>query len=111
MASRRTTPDNSSNGSGRTVSRSQDMGVAVISGATFTNKSVTYYDVNGIAIVEGDIALGSVENVRATMGAAQAALAASPNVAFSVGITGSQFRWPNCIIPYEIAPTCPTRNG
>jgi hypothetical protein len=35
------------------------------SGATFTNKAVTYYEVDGIAIVEGDIALGKVQDIEA----------------------------------------------
>lgn len=32
-----------------------EMGTAVISGTTFTNKAVTYYDVGGVAIIEGDM--------------------------------------------------------
>ena len=88
---------------------SADMGVAVISGATFTAKSVTYYNVDGIAIVEGDIALGTVEQVTTTTDQARAALAAGPNIAFGVGITGSQFRWPNCQIPYEVDPSLPNK--
>lgn len=86
-----------------------EMGVAVISGATFTNKSVTYYDVGGVAIIEGDIALGSVEEVKAATDAAREAVAADPQIAFGVGITGSQFRWPNCRIPFEIDPALPNQ--
>jgi hypothetical protein len=85
------------------------MDVAVISGATFANKSVTYYDVDGIAIVEGDIALGTVEAVQAATAAARDAVAADPSIAFGVGITGSQFRWPGCQIPYEIDPALPNQ--
>jgi len=81
----------------------------VISGATFTNKSVVYYEVEGIAIVEGDIALGTVEQVRAATAAARQAVVSDPNIAFGVGITGSQFRWPNCQIPYEIDPNLPNQ--
>ncbi len=88
---------------------SAEMGVAVISGATFTAKSVTYYNVGGVAIVEGDIALGSVEHVQSATDQTRAALAQSPNIAFGVGITGSQFRWPNCQIPYEIDPALPNQ--
>jgi hypothetical protein len=85
------------------------MGVAVISGATFTNKSVVYYDLEGAAIVEGDICLGKVADVQKTMDAAREAVAGDPSIAFSVGITGSQFRWPNCQIPYEIDPALPNQ--
>lgn len=85
------------------------MGTAVINGATFVQKSVVYYEVNGMAIVEGDIALGSVEGVQQATDAARQAVASDPNVAFGVGITGSQFRWPNCQIPYEIDPNLPNQ--
>jgi hypothetical protein len=85
------------------------MDVAVISGATFTNKSVTYYDVDGMALVEGDIALGQAERVRTATEAARQAVTGDPNVAFGVGITGSQFRWPNCRMPYEIDPALPNQ--
>ena len=44
---------------------SLEMDTAIISGATFANQAVTYYDVDGIAMVEGDIALGTVEEVKA----------------------------------------------
>jgi len=88
---------------------SDKMDVAVISGATFTNKSVTYYDVDGIAMVEGDIALGTVAAVAASSAAARLAVGSDPNIAFGVGITGSQFRWPNCRIPYEIDPALPNQ--
>jgi hypothetical protein len=85
------------------------MDVAVISGATFTNKSVTYYNVEGVAVVEGDIALGAVDEVRTATEAARQAVTSDPNIAFGVGITGSQFRWPNCRIPYEIDPALPNQ--
>jgi hypothetical protein len=85
------------------------MDVAVISGATFTNKSVVYYEVEGLAIVEGDICLGTVDAVRQATTAARDAVAADPSIAFGVGITGSQFRWPNCQIPYEIDPALPNQ--
>ena len=48
--------------------------------------------------------------VREATEAARTAAVANPNIARGVGITGRQFRWPSCQIPYEIDPTCPTRN-
>jgi hypothetical protein len=86
---------------------SPQMGVAVISGATFANKSVTYYAVDGMCIIEGDIALGTVEEVTSATEQAREAVSADPTIAFSVGLTGSRFRWPNCRIPYEIDPALP----
>jgi hypothetical protein len=88
---------------------SPNMGTAVLSGATFTNKSVVYYEVNGMALVEGDIALGSVTHVQTVMEAAREAVGEDPNIAFGVGITGSQFRWPNCVMPYEIDSALPNK--
>jgi hypothetical protein len=89
---------------------SVEMDVALISGATFTNKSVTYYNIDGIALLEGDIALGTVESVKAQTEAARRVVAlAESGIAFSVGITGSQFRWPNSEIPYEIDPNLPNQ--
>lgn len=85
------------------------MGTAVISGATFANKSVTYYDVVGVAIVEGDIAIGMVADIEQHIAAGRDAVSADPNIAFSVGITGSQFRWPTCQVPYEIDPALPNQ--
>jgi hypothetical protein len=104
-------------GRGRTTATQGDgefrgsatMDVAVISGATFTNKSVTFYEVAGMAIIEGDIALGPVDRVREHTARAREAVTENPNVARGVGITGSQFRWPNCVIPYEIDPALPNQ--
>lgn len=81
-----------------------EMGTAVITGATFESKSVVYYKLEGRAIVEGDICLGMAEEVQGAMTSAREAVGIDPNVAYGVGIPGSQFRWPNCLVPYEIDP-------
>lgn len=88
---------------------SKKMAIAVISGVTFASKSVTYYDVNGIAIVEGDIALGRVEDLERAAKASREALIANPAVAYGVGLPAGQFRWPNCTLPYEIDPNLPSQ--
>jgi hypothetical protein len=85
------------------------LGTAIISGATFTNKSVTYYDVEGVAIIEGDIAIGIVSDIERQMAAAREAVKEDPNIAFSVAITEVQFRWPNCEVPFEIDPALPNQ--
>lgn len=85
------------------------MHVALINGATFQNKTVTYYDVDGAAIVEGDICLGAVADIETAMARARGVASADPAVAFSVGITGSQFRWPGCRMPHEIDPNLPNQ--
>jgi hypothetical protein len=86
---------------------SERMDVAIISGATFTHKAVTYYDVNGIAIVEGDIALGAVSDVRRLTEQARFAAALEGGRAYGVGIPHQSFRWPNCLVPYEVDPELP----
>jgi hypothetical protein len=74
------------------------VGTAIISGETFAQKGVMYAEVDGLAIVEGDIVIGTVKDI-------QEAMDAQPQ--FSVGITaisGSRYRWPNATVPYDIDP-------
>jgi hypothetical protein len=95
---------------------SLDRRSALISGiSSFGVKRVTYSNVNGIGIFEGDIALGPVEKLEKTVAAADAmsfdaALSASgrsgagSNMMRSVVITGQRYRWPGGLIPYEVQP-------
>ncbi|AOP48599.1 M12 family metallopeptidase [Streptomyces lydicus] len=77
-------------------------GTALLDGATFRAKGVQYADVNGMAVVEGDIVIGTVKEVQ------EAAAEGGNAVLFrSVGITGQQFRWPNAVVPFEIDPALP----
>lgn len=62
---------------------------------TFRRKPVLYAEMDGLAVVEGDIVIGRVEDVRVSADLGQ--------VLESVGITGAQFRWPNATVPYTIA--------
>ncbi len=111
MATRRNTPQDDYVADDNTEFRgSPVMGVAVISGATFDKKSVTYYEMEGMAMFEGDIALGTIEEVKEKTEAAREAVASDPEIAFGVGITGSSFRWPSCRVPYEIDPALPNKN-
>lgn len=85
------------------------MGTTVIAGVTFASKSITYYEVDGKAMVEGDIVLGTIDQIKAITESAQQAAQENPDAAFGVGIVGSQFRWPNCRVPYEIDPALPNQ--
>jgi hypothetical protein len=76
-------------------------GSALINGATFSNRWLQYAEVDGNAMFEGDIVLGSIADVQSDEGG-------NP-VLFSVGITGQQFRWPNGRIPFEIDPALPNQ--
>lgn len=77
------------------------VGSAVVNGATFSGKWLNYAEVDGNAIFEGDIVLGSIADVQADEGG-------NP-VLFSIGVTGAQFRWPNGRIPFEIDPALPNQ--
>lgn len=81
-------------------------GTAVISGVTFANKGLLYADVEGVAMFEGDIVLGTVSDVQQADADADAGGDGGP-VLQSVGISGQQFRWPNARVPYEIDPALP----
>lgn len=83
------------------------IGTALIAGNTFAVKPVQYIELGGMAIVEGDIALGEVSAVDAATQAVRDTI--QQGVAFGVGITGDQFRWPNCRMPYEIDPALPNQ--
>jgi hypothetical protein len=63
-------------------------------------KSVEYAEVDGMAVFEGDIVLGTVEELEGR----NAAMEADSVFAEGVAITGDQFRWPNCTIPFTIDP-------
>src|SRR5690606_30855849 len=88
---------------------SNTMDVAVISGATFTHKAVTYYAVDGVALFEGDIALGPVANVLARTETIRRAVALGDSRTLAVGLPGGQFRWPSCVMPYSIDPGLPAQ--
>lgn len=77
----------------------------LIRGSTFAAKSVRYSVVDGLALFEGDIVLGTEEQMRQQT--EQMRLEKSGAVAMGVAITGAQFRWPNCRIPFTIDPALP----
>ncbi len=86
------------------------VGTAIIDNATFANRAVRFIDVDGMAMLEGDIVLGRTEDVlRDTDARRQAAADAGSLPQASVGITGQQFRWPNCTVPFEIDPNLPNQ--
>jgi len=81
---------------------------------SFDIKKVEYSVINGVAIFEGDIALGTAEdmdlmrqNVEGVM--SPHGLPASGNAADTgavvegVGITGQRFRWPSGLVPWDCA--------
>jgi hypothetical protein len=77
---------------------------ALIQGQTFGIKAVQYSVVDGLAMFEGDIILGTDAQVQARTQQLRAQMTGAP-VAYGVAITGAQYRWPNCTIPYTIDST------
>src|SRR5262245_5482128 len=80
---------------------------ALIRGNTFAAKAVQYVEIDGLAIFEGDIVLGTAEEVARTSDMVRSEMASG--VASAVLITGAQFRWPNCRVPFTIDPALPNQ--
>ncbi len=87
------------------------VGTAIVPRVTLPPKGLVYAEVDGLAIFEGDIVLGTVEEVTAMADAVADAMAGNQPQA-SVGIIagpGGQFRWPNARVPYDIDPALPNQ--
>ncbi len=80
---------------------------ALIRGNSFAAKPVQYVEIDGLAIFEGDIVLGTVEEVRRMSDDLRAEVAGG--FAAGVVLPGAQFRWPNCRVPYTIDPALPNQ--
>jgi hypothetical protein len=85
-----------------------DVRTGYISGATFTNREVKYTAVNGLAVFEGCIVLGTVEEMERHAAAVQSGDATG--IERGVAITGAQYRWPNGLLPYSIDPNLPNQS-
>ena len=92
---------------------SDDVRSSFISGIeAFTVKPVEYSAINGKAIFEGDILLGTVEQLEAIREQLEApgtrerssisGTAVPADIQFGVGITGQRFRWPDGLIPFTV---------
>ena len=102
-------PDNTGSGDGNAnpqdrgeTSTSSQLGTALIDGATFSNRLVHYSVIDGLAVVEGDIVLGTAEEVERETRLRRSAT--DDITTEGVGISGSRFRWPNGVVPYEVDP-------
>jgi hypothetical protein len=89
--------------------RGGDRGTAFISGVTFGSSPVVYSNVDGMAIFEGDIALGPVDVLEQQLAEMRTAVqGGTPSeVARAIVVTGARFRWPDGIVPFEIDPALP----
>jgi Astacin (Peptidase family M12A). len=82
-----------------------DVRYSYIEGVTFGMKKVRYGAVNGEALFEGDIVLGSVGEMEAIKEQVENP---QPDVELAV-VVKSQFRWPNGVIPFRIDPSLPNQ--
>jgi hypothetical protein len=87
--------------------RAPKTGTALIRGNRFGAKAVTYVEVDGLAMFEGDIILGTIQEVADETDQIQREL--SGELSAAVAITGDQFRWPNCTVPFTIDPALPNQ--
>ena len=90
------------------------------SGPGFVNAKVEYAVVSGYAITEGDIMLGTEEELEKSNDPEyQDKIAAEADAREKTSLTemplsagiivGNQYRWPNCTVPYEIDPKLPNQ--
>jgi len=86
---------------------SDRVGTALIDGVTFETKEVQYAEVEGLAIFEGDIVLGTIEEVEKKTELRRQELAGE--IPAGIIIKGDKFRWPNCLIPYTIDSGLPNQ--
>ena len=84
---------------------SPEVRTGFIRGNTFGIRPITYSAINGEAIFEGDIVLGSVDEMERLVAEVgnQAGLEA-------VVVAGAQFRWPGGVVPFTIASDLPNKS-
>lgn len=67
-------------------------------------KPLQYSVVGDRAVFEGDIVLGTVDEMETSAAVIGDIAQEGGDIAHGVGITGQQYRWPNALMPYEIDP-------
>jgi hypothetical protein len=87
-------------------------GTALVDGFAFTSRPIVWAEVDGMAVAEGDIIIGSIAEARARdvsragsdfADPAEPAEPPGPEDEEGVGISGARFRWPGATIAYEVA--------
>ena len=77
-----------------------------VKGNTFGYRPVQYSVIDGEAIFEGDIVLGSVDEMERLVAEVKEG---KDKKARGLVITGTQFRWPGGIVPFTIDPALPNK--
>ena len=83
-----------------------------IRGVTFPLKEVEYAEIDGEAVFEGCIVLGTIEEMEELRKFVDdnGGLAAVQQLeSFGIVRTGRRYRWPKAIMPYEIDPNLPDK--
>jgi hypothetical protein len=86
---------------------SPEVRTGFVKGNTFGYRPVRYSVIDGEAIFEGDIVLGSVDEMeRLVVEVNKEKKDTKPR---AVIITGAQFRWPGGVVPFTIDPEMPNQ--
>jgi astacin len=89
---------------------SDDVRRGYISGLTFRNEPITYAAVDGNAIFEGDIVLGTVDEVENERDTIEGPPEDEESpVAHGVVIVGNRVRWPDGVVPFRIDDDLPNQ--
>lgn len=88
---------------------STDVRSGYASGLTFQNKAVQYAVVGDRAVFEGDIVLGTVDQMSRRSAAVDSATQGADQPERGVYITGAQYRWPNALMPYAVSASLPNQ--
>src|SRR5688572_16284490 len=85
---------------------SAEVRTGYIKGNTFGYRPVKYSVINGEAIFEGDIVLGTVDEMERLVAEVDKG---KDKKARGIVVTGAQFRWPNGVVPFTIDPALPNK--
>lgn len=78
----------------------------VLTGKTFPIKMIQYSAIDGDAIFEGDIILGTLEQMEKAYQLVKEG-PVEPESIKGLGIVGSNYLWPKGVVPYQIDPHLP----
>jgi hypothetical protein len=79
--------------------------IGIIDTAKYGRRAVKYSDINGIAIFEGDIVLGTTEQMNQRLRRIRDGVEA-----LGTAIKGNQYRWPGAKVPYLIDDGLPDQD-